>query len=192
MPCSHTHTHPRPQSLVRSARALLGSAFFVLLLAGCGSDAAPGSAQIRSASVVSAPAPVLDVALRLRFTPTMLEALDHGIPLVLELALEGRDAQRTLRARSELTLSYLPLAEQYRIAGDGGARSFARRTQLLAALDRVRVPLDAQWAELAPDARYELGIALDNTRLPGPLRLPALFSREWRLATTEHAWPAAR
>lgn len=147
---------------------------------------------MRSASVIAVPAPVLDAALDLRFTPTMLAALDQGIPLVLELALEGRDESHALHERTTLELSYLPLAEQYVIVDAAGSRSFARRTQLLAALDRVRVPLDVSWASLAPDARYELRIALDQTHLPGPLRLPALLSREWRLAGTEHSWHAAR
>lgn len=134
---------------------------------------------------------MLAANLRIAFSPVMLEALERGIPLRLAFTLrrEGRGA--TLSARPSLTLRYAPLAQAFLLVDDGGAtRAFASRTQMLAALDRVRLPLPRDWADAPAGARYELRLRLDDAALPGPLRLPALVSRAWRLATPEHAWRA--
>lgn len=156
-------------------------------LAGCARDAA--RATIVAAAVAPGPAPVLVADLRLAFSPAMLEALDRGIALRLELTLDGAGAGRSAQLRRGLRLRYLPLAQQYQLSDDAGAeRSFVRRSQLLAALDRVRLPLSDEWAQ--PFERYALGLELDASALPGPLRLPALYEPEWRMSAAPFRWPA--
>lgn len=141
--------------------------------------------------MVDEPVPTLSASLRVAFSPVMLEALERGIPLKLSFALRREGGGASLTARTGLTLSYAPLAQQYLLVDDAGAtRSFARRTQALAALDRVRLPLPAAFADAPADARYALRLRLDDAALPGPLRLPALVSRDWRFATDEYAWRA--
>ena len=160
-------------------------------LAACGAREGAPSATILAAAVADEPAPTLTANLRVAFSPVMLEALERGIPLRLAFALQRSGGGASLAARPALTLSYAPLAQQYLLVDDSGAaRSFARRTQLLAALDRVRVPLPPAFAGAPAGARYALRVRLDDAALPGPLRLPALVSRDWRLATDEHVWRA--
>ena len=167
-----------------TASALL---FGVALLAGCaGTSTSTPRAQIVSARIENAPAPQLVADLKLAFSPEMLEALDRGIALTLELDVRAEDRSLAGVTRS-LTLRYLPLAQRYQLRDDSGAeRSFARRSQLLAALDRVRITLPDEWAR--PPARARLDLALDRSALPGPLRLPALYRRAWRFRADGYAW----
>lgn len=171
---------------------LVGHLALAAMLPACGAGVAP-SASISRASLVADPAPALEADLDLVLSRDMLEALGRGIPLVLELALEGRGDAATLTESRRLRLRYLPLARRWQLLDGGGAeRHFARRAQLLAALDRVRLPLPATWLALLDDGEFRLTLSLDASALPGPLRLPALLRRDWRLPTTTYAWHAAR
>jgi hypothetical protein len=91
-----------------------------------------------------------------------------------------------------LQLRFLPLAQQYQIVDldNGGVRNFPRRAQLLAALDRVRLALPAEWATLQAGTPVELRVGLEVDALPAPLRLPALLSRQWRIDPPVHRWTA--
>ncbi|HVF34012.1 MAG TPA: DUF4390 domain-containing protein [Candidatus Saccharimonadia bacterium] len=171
--------------------ALLSLIVLATLLPGCGDGTAP-RASITRAALIADPAPALEAELELVLSRAMLDALEQGIPLVLELALEGRDPDATLSASRTLKLRYLPLARRWQLVDGGGAeRHFARRAQLLAALDRVRVPLPPEWLVLRDGGRFRLTLSLDTGALPGPLRLPALLRRDWRFPTTTYAWQAA-
>ena len=161
------------------------------LLPGCGVGASP-RAEITRAALIADPAPALEAELVLVLSRDMLDALEQGIPLVLELALEGHDSGAALSVARTLKLRYLPLARRWQLIDGGGAeRHFARRAQLLAALDRVRVPLPAEWLALRDDGTFRLTLSLDTAALPGPLRLPALLRRDWRFPSTTYAWHAA-
>ena len=175
----------RRGALLLPAAAVLGS----LLVAACSAREDGAHAEIRAATIAREPAPALVADLRLSFSPAMLEALDRGIALRLALRLSGRGAGGNVELERGLKLRYLPLAQQYQLAEESGvARSFARRSQLLAALDRVRVPLPPEWAQ--PFDSYALELELDTSALPGPLRLPALYEPAWRLSTPVYRWPA--
>ena len=152
-----------------------------LLLTACGAPG--GSAEILSAQIQSGAVPQLDARLALAFTPTMLAALDAGIPLTLVFELSGSGAGRALRERRELELAYSPLAARYRWRdlATGTEQSFAHRALLLASLDRVRLPLDAAWQSSAASCTLRVDLARD--RLPAPLRLPAWYRADWRFAS---------
>lgn len=162
------------------------------LLAACGGDGAPPRAAIVRAALIADPAPVLDAQLDLAFSRTMLDALEHGVPLEFELALTGRDGATSLSERRTLKLRYLPLARRWQLRDANGVeRHYARRTQLIAALDRVRVVLPPDWLPLRDDGAFTLRLSFATDRLPGPLRLPALLERDWRFPTATYAWHAA-
>jgi hypothetical protein len=160
----------------------------------CAGPATPPAPQARIAQAVLAAGPALDADLRLVFSSTMLEALDRGIPLTLsmELCADARGATRLIELR-RLELRYLPLAQQYQWleTETGTRRTFPRRTQLLAALDHVRLALPAPWADVAAGTPLTFTLNLDRRALPGPLRLPSLLAREWRLPEARYAWPHA-
>jgi hypothetical protein len=172
----------RPRApLARPASLLLA-----LALAACGEPAS--QIRIDAANLKRDGVPMLEVDLDLVLSPRLGEALDRGVPLTLRFRLDARGqvSERHLRLR------YLPLVDQFQMLdverGDG--RTFARRAQLLAGLDRVRLPLDPAWRDAADDLK--LSVTLDRSTLPAALRLPALVDREWQLAGSEHRWTSAR
>jgi hypothetical protein len=158
-----------------------------LLLAAC-----HGGGTIEAARIDEDATPALDARLKLAPTADLLAALDHGVPLVLRVDLRARGEGLDLHAVRRIELRFRPLSRQYAWTDldSGDVRTFARRPLLLAALDRVRLPLDPAFADLPAGTRLTLALSLDVDALPPPLRLPALFSPRWRLAPPEHAWTA--
>lgn len=152
-----------------------------MLSSGCSSrDAGPAAeARFDSVRLLAGPAgAALELDQSLRFNPRMLDALSNGIALRLEYRLQACAGRQ--QARPALWLRYFPLTQQYELRWQGEAqgRRFERRAALLAALDRVRVPLEPAMAECAGEVRLEL----DRAALPAPLRFPALIGLEdWRL-----------
>lgn len=129
--------------------------------------------------------PSLEITQRLVFSDTMLEALDSGIPLRLAYHVRWCDGGAEAHV---LELRYASLGRRYELRNerDGLTRTFARRGALLAALDRVRLPV----SRAAPDCGGAVRMALDLTALPTPLRFPALLeSGDWRMVSPEHTWP---
>jgi hypothetical protein len=171
---------------LRPAAGRAPAALAALLLAACGAPAS--TLRIDAAHLKRDGEPALEVDLDLALGPRLAEALDRGIPITLRFRLESGDR----RVERHLRLRYLPLADQYQLydVERGEGRTVARRAQLVAALDRVRLPLDPEWAR-APEP-LALAVALDRSALPAALRLPVLVSPGWQLAGAEIAWTSAR
>ncbi|MCG6116881.1 MAG: DUF4390 domain-containing protein [Aquimonas sp.] len=167
-------------SRIRRALRVLVLALPVLMT-GCRSEQAGPAAEARidAARVLVGPSgAALELDQSLRFNPRMLDALSNGIALRLEYRL--RACTGRLQARPALWLRYFPLTQEYELRwqGESVGRRFERRAALLAALDRVRVPLAPGMAECAGEVRMQL----DRAALPAPLRFPALIGLEdWRL-----------
>jgi hypothetical protein len=129
---------------------------------------------------------VLEITQRLEFSPTMRDALEHGIALRLTYRIDACDYLQAQVIR----LSYSPLHRRYELQreGDASPRRFVRRSAMLAALDRIRLPL----ATAAPLAcKGNVAVALDLTSLPTPLRFPALLHPDqWRLVSPSTPWNA--
>jgi hypothetical protein len=125
----------------------------------------------------------------------MLEGLDHGIALTLEVRVSAQGTPHLGWARTQaesthrLELRYFPLTRQYqwRDAQRGSVRSYALRSAALSALERMEVPLGADFPTDA--AQFTLRVDLDTAALPGALRLPALVRTEWRQGAAEYTWP---
>jgi hypothetical protein len=160
------------------------SALLCLALAGCLGET-PDRARIVEARVLrDGDTAELELTQDLRFSRTMREALAHGIPLRLVYGIEGCG----VRSDHVLELRYLPLLRHYQLQRDSEAqaRSFARRSALLASLDRIRLPLPAF---PQPGCSGTVSMALDLTSLPTPLRFPAFLRRdEWRLVSPPVQW----
>lgn len=146
----------------------------------------PERARILDARVVRDNGAVaLELTQELRFSPTMRDALQHGIPLRLTYKVQGCAAD-TLQV---VELRYAPLTRHYELrrGNEPQGRSFARRSAALAALDRVRLRLPR---EPQAQCQGQVQLALDLTSLPTPLRLPAFFDRaQWRLVSPAAPWP---
>jgi hypothetical protein len=158
------------------------------LLAGC-LGSTPERASIGAARLVEGAAgQLLEVTQQLRLSDTMLDALDSGIPLRLAYRVEVCRAQPQ---GATIELRYIALTGSYemRFAGQSSVRRFARRSAMLAALDRVRLPLDDR---PPADCSGQVAVALDLTSLPTPLRFPAFLQPgEWRLVSPAYPWHAA-
>ena len=175
----------------RLARAL--AAVGALALAACAGGGDAPRARIVEARLVADPEPVLEAELELVLSRVMLDALAQGIPLVLTLRAEARDDAATLVESRTMTLRYLPLARRWQLSDAAGdERHYARRAQLLAALDRVRVPLPEPWRAFVRDGELSLTLGFDRSALPGPLRIPATLRRDWRFPDATLAWHAGR
>lgn len=166
------------------------SALLALLLAGCVGET-PDRARIEQAIARDSGAGlVLEVEQALGFPPTVLEALANGIPLRLAYSLQGCGDPPEWQAAHYIELRYAPLQRAYELHATGSpVRRFGRRSALVAALDRVRVPLPAGLPE---GCQGSIRVALDLTSLPTPLRFPALlFPEQWRLVSPLASWQAA-
>jgi hypothetical protein len=174
--------------IVRLPRVLVLLALLPAL-AGC-LGTTPERATISDVRVLDAPGGrVLEVTQQLRLSRTMHNALASGIPLRLVYRIDACQPQPQ-SARIELRYVALTRSYEMRRSGEATVRRFARRSALLAALDRVRLPLAGP---LDDDCRGRLAVAMDLTSLPTPLRFPALLKPgEWRLVSPTVTWHAAR
>ncbi len=127
-----------------------------------------------------------------------LEALNSGVALTLELHIELTRTRR-FWADPEIAslvqsyeLQYHALSDRYIVTNlnSGGQNTFATLFSALSTMGRVEdLPLiDA--ALLDPDATYNVRIraVLDQDRLPGPLRLFALWQDGFKLESDWYGW----
>lgn len=163
-----------------------------LLLTACGNSPgrAPGRLVVQSARLLPlGRGSVLELALECELSTPMREALAHGIPLVLAVELASGPRPWARGSRRSIELRHLPLTERYQLRDleRDDARSFPGLSWLLGALGALRLPLPAL---VPPPAGTPLraDVGLDPSRLPGPLRLPALFEPAWRLRAPRYTW----
>jgi len=123
----------------------------------------------------------------------MIEALEHGIALTLAVRVETPSvhwyARPARTSEQHVELRYFPLTRtyQWRHREDGSVRSYAVRSSALSALERLELPLGA---DFGVEDRGALRIALDTAALPGALQLPTLLQSQWRQPRASFTWPA--
>lgn len=122
-----------------------------------------------------------------------VEALHHGVTLTIRLELELRNDNNMIvvqRKVKRFQILYRPLSERYQLTDGNSEKSrvFTRLRHLLTAIDKLDVQLVT--GPLLPGS-YELRtrIRLDESLLPGPMQLPALFSSQWRHDSEWSVWP---
>ncbi len=121
------------------------------------------------------------------------EALVHGVPLTLQLELlVRRTGSRTPVKKNTYNyeIRYLPLINHYQLTRPGALeiRTFPRLRHLLAELSTVEQSFSK--GDL-PEGSYELmaRTRLDQKKMPPPMRLPMLFSAQWRHDSDWTMWP---
>jgi hypothetical protein len=164
---------PRPERAGVPVRLALLAA---LVLSGC----SRGEPAITVVALDAATAELPQLLLRISLPDAVRDGLERGVALSFRLDVD--DAAGRHQAWRELR--YLPLTRQYQVRGptDGYRRSYDSRAGALAALERWPLPAGV-------DAPTQLRLRLDNTRLPAPLVLPALFDPDWRLDSGTTPWP---
>ena len=141
----------------------------------------------------------LNAQIEYRFSKAALEALQNGVPLIVNIEMEVRrrrswvwdETVHTLTQRFQL--EYHELSQQYLVSNlnSGVRRAFPTRTAALGFMGRIQdFPL-LDRSLLAKDERYEGAVRaqLDIEALPAPLRLFAYLSDDWRLTSEWRTWP---
>ncbi len=132
-------------------------------------------------------------------SPTLEDALVRGLGLTFVAEFElvyprwwtlnfwnkqlaGRDV--------EYRLSYNALTRQYRLSLGGFHQTFDSVEQALAVLGRVRFDTVVKDGNIEPGVVYIAGVRLrlDTGKLPKPLQLDAIGSRDWNLSSDWYRW----
>lgn len=141
----------------------------------------------------------LNARIHYRFSDEALDALDNGVPLVVELAIEierKRDYvwdETVASLRQRYQLSYEALTQRYVVTNlnSGADNYYGSRAAAIAALGDVNhLPiLDA--GLLNSDEKYTVSLqaSLDLDALPVPMRVIGYFSSNWRIASEWVSWP---
>ena len=141
---------------------------------------------------------LLDAAIDYRFSEVVLEALENGVPLTVELHVEVRRegawvweadvVDRRLRSQ----IRYSPLLGTYQVTHleSGAKRSFATRDAALSALGEIKDLAVVHADALKPGESYRIDMqaTLDIESLPLPLRPRAYLSGDWNLSSEWSRW----
>ena len=160
-------------------------------------QAEPRGAQAR---VASAELVEGALAVNTRFTvhlnPTLLDALEQGVPLTFRLDFElTRPRSYALSRRVAdwfeptaqiyYKLSYLSLTQQYRISSGGLYQNHLTLNDALASIGGIRgwrvLPHEAVGKAKIQDFSGRVRLVLDRSQLPRPFELNIMNSQEWVL-----------
>jgi len=121
------------------------------------------------------------------------EALQHGVPLTLQVELIVRNTGNQIRVKEVFEyyeIRYLPLSNRFQLSLPGGdeIRTFPRLRHLLA--DLADLKLVVRTGAL-PEGRYEVltRIRLDRRKMPISMRLPTMFHTDWKHDSHWSSWP---
>lgn len=141
---------------------------------------------------------LLDADIDFRFSEASLEALQNGIPLVLEIQIKVEKPREWLWSETVASLSqrhrlqYHALSDRYVVhnLNTGLRQSFARLENALDALGALREfpMLDRRLLEGDTRYRVKLRAGLVVEELPTPIRLWAYASDQWRLDSDWYTW----
>lgn len=185
----------------RAARRWLAlMALIIGILPGAAPAAEEPEFVVRSAGTVLVDKVYqLNAKIYYRFSDEALDAMDNGVPLVVELAIEierKRDYvwnETVASLRQRYQLAYEALTQRYVVTNlnSGADNYYGSRAAAIAALgDVVDLPiLDA--GLLSPEEQYivSLQASLDLDALPVPMRVVGYFSSNWRIASEWFSWP---
>ncbi len=140
----------------------------------------------------------LDASIDYRFSSAVLEALQNGVPVTIEIQIEvTRSRWYWLNEDvAELSQFYLlqfhALSRQYLLTSlnSGAQRSFSSLYSALEVMGRIRDLPILDKKLLKPDTQYavRLRARLDIESLPSPLRPLAYLSDQWRLVSDWYEW----
>ncbi len=141
----------------------------------------------------------LGARVEFRLNDTVREALENGVPLVLELQIQVVRERELLwpeiiaELRQRFSLRYHALSQRYLVRNfnTGVLQSFRFLDDALRAIGNIYdLPLlDANLLKRDGDYRVRLRSQLDIESLPSPMRLWAYLDSDWRLNSGWYEWP---
>ena len=141
---------------------------------------------------------LLNARIAFDFSADAIEALDNGVPLVVELQIEVYEPRELLWDSSVATLyrrhriEYRALADRYVVTNlnTGEVSNHTNLPTALAQLGRVHdfPMLDRRLLRVGVSYRARLRARLDVEALPLPLRPVAYLSSTWDLTSAWHDW----
>jgi hypothetical protein len=179
----------------RSATGLLA---LLLILAGA-ARAAPSLITIENATLRRSHGfYVLDATLHFGIAGEPLKALRSGVPLTLLVEVEIEEWREFLwdkrigGIRQRYRIEHHALSGHYLVTNlaTGDQDSFPSIEDAADSLGELREIPVIDERSLRPGYRYEAAVRarLDLAALPGPLRLAAYLSSEWRIGSPWHRW----
>ena len=137
---------------------------------------------------------LLDADFDLELTPTLADAVSHGVTLdfVLEFDLWRPRSwwfdETVTTFREHRRLSYVPVTRMYRLNQGSYYETFPSLNDALNALTHVHAMPSSDRSALRRGQHYEASITLrlDTSQLPKPLQIETLSSRDWQLSSPVH------
>ncbi len=166
----------------------------LVLIAGCGRQADDRHFELEQVDTNWSNDQLnVTVHQKLMLSSEAKEALDHGVPLTLQLELVLRPTGSRIPVIKNIynyEIRYLPLINHYQLTQPDAAeiRTFPRLRHLLANLSTVKQSFST--GDL-PEGSYELAARthLDHKKMPPPMRLPMIFSAQWQHDSDWTMWP---
>lgn len=141
---------------------------------------------------------LMNVSIDYQFSDKSLEALQHGIPLTVEVHAQLRHENAwlwendLLDIRFRYQIRYHPLAAVYQIKDlqTDYEQSFVTRESALVALGEIEDFVLLNHSQLIPGEPYVLSVKsfLDIEALPLPLRPLAYIDPRWNLSSDWKSW----
>lgn len=189
----------RARRLSRSSGPRWLAALLLSLSLSAGADQAPAFTVRSAGTVLIDKVYHLNARIDYRFSDDSLEALDNGVPLVVELAIEierkrdylWNETVAVLRQRYQL--SYEALTRRYLVTNlnSGADTYYSERAAAVAAMGEVNnLPiLDVGLLSPGEDYTVRLQASLDLDALPVPIRVLGYFSSKWGISSEWFSWP---
>lgn len=140
----------------------------------------------------------LDARIEYHFSNAALEALQNGVPLIIEVEMQVRRRRSWVwdevvySLSQRFKLEYHALSRQYLVMNLNSRerRGFASRAAALQFMGQIDGFPMLDKGLLSKDQRYEgaLRAWLDIESLPTPLRVFAYLSDDWRLTSDWYTW----
>jgi hypothetical protein len=170
-----------------------------LLLLPISAQTQEGQFEVRSGeSLLESGVYYVSARLNYELSDEALEALKSGVALTFELHIELTRTRRfwidpeIANLVQSYELQYHALSDRYIVKNlnSGGQNTFATLFSALNTMGRVADLPIIDAALLDPDATYNVRIraVLDQDRLPGPLRLFALWQDGFKLESDWYGW----
>ncbi|MGK7296680.1 MAG: DUF4390 domain-containing protein [Candidatus Wenzhouxiangella sp. M2_3B_020] len=167
----------------------------MLACAGCGSEAVRGDLSLDPVLERTYGGIRVTTGIAFEPTPAMLEALESGVDLRVDLVTRvsrrfGPVALPREKRTHPITLRFLPLTEQWQLTMGEDQQTFPRLWLLLDRLEQPRPYSTGLSLDRAGQAHWQVQVRASFNRgaLPSPMHLPSLFSDDWRLSSRLHTW----